>query len=63
MTPGDIRKRVAEIADRAEYAHDEAHSLEDQLHRDVIQYFADQGYGVAIAALESKKLDFPRDCA
>jgi len=63
MTPSDVRKRVAEIAELSKHDDEAAHCKEDQLHREVLQHFADEGYGLAIAALETTRLKFTRHCA
>ena len=62
MTPKQVRDRVAAIK-ALDGDYEAQHSETDQLHIDVLRWFADQGYSLAIAALETEKLDFPRHCA
>lgn len=66
MTAEIVRRRVQDIRECA--GDDEAaHSMEDQLHQDVLQSIADfecdSPYVCAKLALETKAIDFARWCA
>jgi hypothetical protein len=62
MTASDVRKRVEAIKALG-HDYEAQHSETDKLHIEVLRWFAEQGYALAIAALETEKLDFPRYCA
>jgi hypothetical protein len=62
LTLEDVQSRVHQI--RAAADDDErAHALEDDLHRDVLRYFAETGSQIAIEALKTLDIDFSRWCA
>lgn len=62
MTVEEVLNRVDEIRRNAP-DDEKAHDLEDALYRDVLQYFADNGYRIAAEALETQKIEFARWCA
>ena len=70
MTPQDVRERVEEIR-RSSQDDENAHSMEDALHRDVLAAIADwqpsQGTleyrALCQEALKTMEIDFARWCA
>ena len=62
----EVKRRVAEIAS-CSGDPEAAHSMEDDLHRDVLRVIADRSCkdpaAFAKAALATLALDFPRWCA
>jgi hypothetical protein len=65
MTVEDVEKRVVEIRQRA-WDDEAAHSDEDSLRDDVLQTIADgaeNARALALAVLETSKIDFSRWCA
>jgi hypothetical protein len=69
MRPSDVRKRVAEIGEmklhRDKIDAEAAHGAEDELYEAVLRAIAKSGSlenarALAEAALETKKIDFPR---
>lgn len=62
----EVKRRVAEIAS-CSGDPEAAHSMEDDLHRDVLRVIADgtckEPAAFAKCALQSLALDFPRWCA
>jgi hypothetical protein len=67
MTLEDVQARVAEIRSIGAGDPEAAHSKEDDLYRDVLQFIAYGPQGLhkelAYAALETQEEDFPRWCA
>lgn len=68
MTLDEVKKRVAAIAAAAVADDDEsAHSMEDELHQDVLNAIAEcqceDPHKVAAEALKTKEIDFARWCA
>jgi len=62
MTVTEVKERVEAIR-RAASDDEKAHGMEDQLHQDVLQHFAELGHEVAAVALETVDMDFSRWCA
>lgn len=64
MTPDDVRARIQEIASIGDADPEVAHSKEDELHRDVLAYIgtglSDDPINLAVAAMETRELDFMR---
>lgn len=58
----DIRARVEEIRGLAN-DDERAHAAEDELHQDVLRYFAANGNALAEEALKTLDIDFARWCA
>jgi hypothetical protein len=64
LAVADIERQIQKIRHAAlqEEDYETAHSLEDDLFLQVVQKLAHRGSLIAKAALESKKIKFPRRC-
>lgn len=66
MTVEEVESRVRRI-DAMSNDDESAHEEEDELHRDVITYIAEGGFGkaseLAAAALRTQDIEFSRWCA
>lgn len=64
LTVEDVKGWIEKIREKAEEGdHEEAHWLEDKLYLSIIQKLAHRGSRIAKAALEAKKITFPRRMA
>lgn len=62
MTVEEVQQRLTIIRRTAD-DDEQAHALEDELHQDVLKYFAATGNSVAAEALKSLDIEFSRWCA
>lgn len=63
-TEEEVRKRVDHIAEVGKSDDEMAHSDEDDLHQDVLRYYAEQENGaLAREALKTLDISFARWCA
>ena len=66
MTIADVAERVKKIAAIGNADPEAAHSMEDDLYKDVLREIASgngQSQELAYEALEAAKIEFPRWCA
>jgi hypothetical protein len=64
ITVDQVRERVS-LIEQSKWDGEKAHSLEDALHRDVLEALAAGvrgGRSLATAALRTREIEFPRWC-